>query len=302
MFIRPDSFRRRMGLIAQWGYRVVSLDEGLRLSRSGLAEDVVVITVDDGWWSTGSLMWPALQSMSYPATLYVDTAHLLAEEPVAHVMASYLGQLACRGQVRMTDGRPSLAPETLEPVEHLIEEAQQTHRSSAERLKLLASWATALHVDVQHYAERRLFEYVSIEVLRAMSESGLDVQLHTHRHSLGDFGRATLESEIETNRRSLAEVCGVSAEKLTHLCYPSGRSAAGIDPILKALGIRSAVLTAPGLAGTRSNPYFLPRILDGGHMSDLEFEAELCGLMSWLRLARPSSFSHSNHDPPRGVA
>lgn len=293
MFIRPKTFVRRMGLLEQWGYRVVSLDEGLRLSRSGIAEDAVVITVDDGWWSTGSHIWPALKRMSYPVTLYVDTAHLLAQEPVAHVMASYLGRLARRGEVRTEAGRPLPASETLERVQGLLEHAQQRGRPMAERLKLLESWAAATHVDFQHYRERRLFDYVSCDTLRAMSEAGLDVQLHTHRHSLGDFGRAALESEIEDNRRILADVCGVLPEKLVHFCYPSGRFSAGAEPELRALGIRSAVLTESGLAGTQSNPYFLPRILDGDHMNDLEFEAELCGFLSWARLARRSQTTKS---------
>lgn len=285
MFIRPDTFRRRMGLLKQWGYRVVSLDEGLRLSRSGLSEDMVVITVDDGWWSMGSLMWPTLQSMCYPATLYVDTANLLAQEPVAHVMASYLSRGVRRGQVRTKAGCPLPDPDTLERVESLVERAKQRHRPAAERLKLLESWSAALRVDIKHYRERRLFEYVSPETLRAMSESGLDVQLHTHRHSLGAFGHTTVKTEIEMNRRILAEVCGISPEKLTHFCYPSGRSSTRAEPMLKELGIRSATLTSPGLVGPHSNPYFLPRILDGDHKNELELEAELCGFMSWVRFA-----------------
>ena len=301
MFMRPDTFRRRIGLLDQWGYRVVSLEEGLRLSRSGLAEDAVVITIDDGWWSTGSLMWPVLQSMSYPATLYVDTAHLLAQEPVTHVMANYLGQLVRRGQVRMKGGYPLPAPKTLERVESLIGHSKQRHRPAAERLELVESWAAELHIDVQHYTERRLFDYVSTKTLRAVSKSGLDVQLHTHQHSLGDFGRASVEAAIETNRRILAEVCGVSPESLTHFCYPSGRSSPRAEPALKALGIRSATLASPGLVGMQSNPYFLPRILDGDHIDDLEFEAELCGVMSWVRFAKPSSFSRFKQIGPPGV-
>jgi peptidoglycan/xylan/chitin deacetylase (PgdA/CDA1 family) len=301
MFIRPDTFRRRMELLAHWGYRVVSLEEGLRLSLSGLAEDAVVITVDDGWSTMDSYLWPTLKSLSYPATLYVDTAHLLAREPLVHVMAKYLGRLLACGQIRMRADSPQPASKASSAIASLLEQARQRHRPVAERLELLRAWAAILNVDLQHYLERRVFEYVNGETLRAMSDSGLDVQLHTHGHSLGDFGFQTVQREIETNRRILSELCDVPPQTLSHFCYPSGRSSAKAVPVFKALGIRSATLTAPGLACARSNPYFLPRILDGDHMTDLHFEAELCGLVPWLRESRPAGSARLPLGPLRDL-
>ncbi len=286
LFIRPQTFKRRLDLLARWGYRVVSLEEGFRLSLRGLAEDAVVITVDDGWSTLSSQLWPTLQSLSYPATLYVDTAQLLAREPVAHVMANFLGRLVERGEVRMREGCLQPPREASAAVASLLERANRRQRPVAERMELLHTWAAILNVDIEHYLERRLFDYISAEDLRAMSDSGLDVQLHTHHHSLGDFGQETVRSEIETNRRILSELCDVPPQTLTHFCYPEGHYSAKAIPVLKALGIRSATLTDSGLACARSNPYGLPRILDGDHMSDLEFEAELCGLVPWLRESR----------------
>lgn len=302
MFIRPETFRRRMELLAQWGYRVVSLEEGLRLSLNGCAEDAVVITVDDGWSTMHSHLWPTLKSLSYPATLYVDTAHLLARQPLVHVMARYLRRLLACGQIRMRVGSPQPARQVSGAVASLLERAKQRHRPVAERLELLRAWAAILNVDLQHYAERRVFEYVSRENLRAMSHSGLDVQLHTHSHSLGDFGFETVQREIETNRRILSELCDLPPQKLSHFCYPSGHSSAKAVPVFKALGIRSATLTVPGLACARSNPYFLPRILDGDHMTDLQFEAELCGLLPWLRQSRQARSTRLPLGPLRDPA
>lgn len=278
MFIRPGTFRRRMNLLRALGYRVVSLDEGLDAARRSLGEDLVVITIDDGWWSTGAFVWPTLQSMSYPATLYVDTANLLAQEPIVHVMAAYFGTLVRRGQLRLKNGRTLPVPEVLEGVEPLIEEAKQMDLPTTHGLRLLQTWADATGVDLHHYNARRVFEYVSPETLRAMSKSGLDVQLHTHGHSLGDFGRSVVENEIETNRQNLSEICEVAPERLSHFCYPSGETSEGIASLLKSIGVQSATLTSGGLIGAEHNPYLLPRILDGDQMSDLEFEAALCGV------------------------
>jgi hypothetical protein len=48
----------------------------------------------------------------------------------------------------------------------------------------------------------------------------------------------------------------------------------------------SATTTDIGLVAADSPPYALPRILDGQDITDLEFEAELCGFMQLLRRLR----------------
>src|SRR6187401_1008988 len=50
LFMRPETFRRRLELLRKWGMRPLPLDEAV----AGLPEDrlphhAVVITFDDGW-------------------------------------------------------------------------------------------------------------------------------------------------------------------------------------------------------------------------------------------------------------
>jgi hypothetical protein len=52
------------------------------------------------------------------------------------------------------------------------------------------------------------------------------------------------------------------------------------------LNIESSTTTRPGLAWPGANRYLLPRILDGGHLDDIEFEAELSGFGEFLRPLR----------------
>ena len=297
MFILPETFERRMKLLRAWGYRVVCLEDGLRNAREGRGQDDVCITIDDGWWSTESAFWGPLRVMSYPATLYVDTGHLVKRQPVLHVMANYLERLARRGDIRLLRGNTLPTESRLESLKGLVDGAKKPERVTEERLDMLRAWADAIGADVDHYLDSHLFDYLSPEMLRTLSDRGLDVQLHTHRHSLGDFGPAVLKDEIETNRRVLTEVCGIAGERLSHLCYPSGEFKPGIEPILDDLGVRSAVLVTPGLAGRGSNPYFLPRILDGNHLTDLDFEAELCGVLDWVRAARSVASRGSSANP-----
>jgi hypothetical protein len=52
-----------------------------------------------------------------------------------------------------------------------------------------------------------------------------------------------------------------------------------MSPYLKACAVSSATTVEPGFVTKRSDPYALPRILDGESTTDLEFEAELCGFL-----------------------
>ena len=50
----------------------------------------VVITIDDGWWSTLEFAAPLLKRFGYPATLYLSTRHAVDETPVAPVVLGYM--------------------------------------------------------------------------------------------------------------------------------------------------------------------------------------------------------------------
>jgi peptidoglycan/xylan/chitin deacetylase (PgdA/CDA1 family) len=113
-----------------------------------------------------------------------------------------------------------------------------------------------------------------------MFQRGLDIQLHTHRHRISKAGHFCIEEEVEDNRARLEPLTG---QPLQHFCYPSGVYDRAIWPDLKKIGIASATTTAPGLVGRSAEIYALPRILDGEHVSDLEFEAELSGLLELKR-------------------
>ncbi|MBM3585043.1 MAG: hypothetical protein FJX36_11660 [Alphaproteobacteria bacterium] len=61
LFMRPETFRARMRLLASLGYPVLGLDEAVeRLAAGTLPACATVITIDDGWYGTYRHMVDAL--------------------------------------------------------------------------------------------------------------------------------------------------------------------------------------------------------------------------------------------------
>jgi hypothetical protein len=62
MFIRPETFRARLQLIRDLGLRVIPLAEAVRApsSEAKAPENAIVITIDNGWYSTHHHLMPVL--------------------------------------------------------------------------------------------------------------------------------------------------------------------------------------------------------------------------------------------------
>lgn len=280
MFMNPATFESRLDCLQIMGFPVLPLERAVEGLYSGdLLPCPVVITIDDGWYSTWYAMLPALKRHNMPATIYCDTNHLQSRIPVPHVMARYLKHLVENGY---------LHPESEEEISGntFFKEAVNMENSLQIRLENVRKLAASLSIDFEHYVTGRVFSYMEPEQLAEACRAGLDVQLHTHTHSMHDFNAGLIINEIEENRRQLSQITGIAPEKLKHFCYPSGVHSRENDPVLAKAGIVSATTTEQSIASKSEDRYFLPRILDGEHLSPIEFEAELCGVMEMLRRVR----------------
>jgi peptidoglycan/xylan/chitin deacetylase (PgdA/CDA1 family) len=124
---------------------------------------------------------------------------------------------------------------------------------------------------------------MSPEDLEGLVEEGVDVQLHTHRHTFDLTDRESAQREISDNREKLEPLVG---KRLDHFCYPSGAFHPRVWPWLEEMGIRSATTTAVGLCRRETPRYALPRIVDGENVPDIEFEAEMTGTLEIVRRVR----------------
>jgi peptidoglycan/xylan/chitin deacetylase (PgdA/CDA1 family) len=276
MFMLERTFESRLALLRRLRFNIISLNEAVAALRgeSTVPPDCIVITVDDGWYSTYAHMVPALKRHGMHATIYCDTKNLLSNLPVPHVMARYL--------------RKIYAPHARLPpqAEDAFSRAIDLGLDAEVRYSAALEFADSLKLDGSSYVTRRAFSYMTEDEIMQTSRDGFAIELHTHSHSLADFSFAKVREEISLNREVLGRLLNVPPTHFRHLCYPSGIVPPdGFEPF-RDLGIVSATTTRTGIAYPGMDLMLLPRIIDGDHLSELEFEAEVCGVGDFLRKTR----------------
>jgi peptidoglycan/xylan/chitin deacetylase (PgdA/CDA1 family) len=271
MFMRPDTFRRRLATIRRLGYPVVTLEQAVAALRgeTSLADGSVAITIDDGWYGTYADMLPELRRQNMPATLYCDSAHVQSRMPVPHVMARWLR--------RTTGGKPISFD-----AEQALSAAVDRSTTADVRMAATRRFADLAGIDTMPYESTRAFDYMTPDELRDAASNGLDVQLHSHNHTLGDLSAEVVTAEISANRAALANMLSDGRAR-RHFCYPSGECSEASAAVLSGLDVRSATTTEQGIAWRGMNPWLLPRLLDGEQMTTLGFESELSGFSDILR-------------------
>ncbi len=291
LFMQPATFRRRMARLAAWGYPVVPLAEAVRgLDGGELPPCATVITVDDGWSGTCSDVLPILREHNMPATVYVTTHYALKEVPVFNVAVRYAYALTTVSTFALPHRDATLAgPFDLSRAAERARACDavlafgEARLNAEERWDLAVAVAEALDVSLCGTNGQPLFLLLTAPQMQTLVDGGLDLQLHTHRHALPQDDRMECEREIQENRDALRPFV---REPLAHLCYPSGAYHPRQWPWLAELGIVSATTTKPGLNYRDTPRLELRRFVDGENVTDIEFEAELCGLLELLRRVR----------------
>lgn len=273
MFMIPSTFAARLETLRAQGWAVIQLNqliESMQRRGTPFPGGAVVITIDDGWYSTFSGMAPALEQYQLPATLYCDTASLLRGEPLVHMLAHNVWRRS----------HPSRrAPACHEAMRKSLDRSLSHEVRMANVRELSAS----LGVPIAPLLESRTFEYMSTEQLAELARRGIDVQLHTHNHTIHDHSIRAVRDEVVKNRVVLSEATGVSLEHFVHFCFPSGVTSPVAAESIRAIGLASGTTTKPGLAYADSNPFRLPRFVDGEQVTQVEFEAELSGFVDLCR-------------------
>jgi hypothetical protein len=130
-----------------------------------------------------------------------------------------------------------------------------------------------------------MFRSLNAYEIEELQHSNVDIQLHTHRHC-SPQNEAAFKQEINQNIDFLQQID--LKETLQHFCYPSGEYYLPQLPWLKDCGVVTATTVFSGMLTPDTDRLQIPRLLDGEDVHQLEFEAELCGLSSFIRkLASP---------------
>ncbi|HEX5473151.1 MAG TPA: polysaccharide deacetylase family protein [Vicinamibacterales bacterium] len=292
LFMRGETFRRRMAYLVRKGYPVLSLEEGARRLAAGtLPDNAVVITIDDGFYSVGRVAWPILKTLSLPATLYVTSYYVTKRAPVFRLAMQYFFWKTDRTRLDLSGLGPGLAclpvlsldgTSEAEPGMWEIIRFGETQLDQPERERLAKAIAERLGVSYDALDTQRSLSLLTPAELRGLVSDGLDVQLHTHRHELPQDA-ALVRREIDDNRGVLEPL---TRRSLHHFCYPSGVWTAAHWSSLDGCGIATATTCDPGLNGPGSPRLALTRYLDSEEMAPLEFEAEVSGFSEWIRVAQ----------------
>ena len=299
LFIKPHTLEKRMAYLNKNGFNVLGLDEALqKLNADLLPPNSVVITFDDGWYSIMSHANQVFSKHAYPYTIYVTSYYVKKDVPVLNVVLSYI-LWACNKHTIKLDllAIPGLngsfflsnTKEYLELQRMLLKYfcSLETNNQKIYFIKILSN---LFEVDYSKIENERYLGLLSFSEIKELSHQGTDIQLHTHRHTIPFNDSDKFKDEIYENKYYLNSYV---TNRLEHFCYPSGQHNPSCESVLKNTGILSATTSEPGFVTKNTNPYYLPRFLDGENIIQINFEAEVCGVLNLLRnirfLIKPSN-------------
>jgi peptidoglycan/xylan/chitin deacetylase (PgdA/CDA1 family) len=288
LYVTRAHLESRLQFLAAEGYVVLPLAEGLaRLTAETLPPRAVAITVDDGTYDFYAVAYPVLKRLGVPVTVFVSTYYVQDRRPVFDGAGHYLLWKAwASGTVDVKhplhDSAPSLrtAADCALASAHVREAAEREGWTAEEKHEWLGRLARRLGIDWEDFLRRRVLALMHPEEIGALDPAIADVQLHTHRHRAPE-DKDLFFREIADNRRALSE-CGLDPRRLTHFCYPSGVLRPAFLPWLAEAGVTAAVTTVPGLASRRHHGLLLPRFIDAGTTSEVEFEGWASGLREFV--------------------
>lgn len=289
LFVSREFFENRMRYLSERGYRVFSLNEALsRLRKGTLPPDSVTITIDDGFHSTHAVAREVLEEHGFPSTLYLTSYYFRKGTPIFQLAVDYMCWKSPKQTVDLSGlGVPELehetaldfTPERRDRVSEIIYAYGTARLDEEGRVALSQRLAACLDVDYDRICESRILSLISPDELRELEESGMAIELHTHRHRFPTDPDAAL-AELEENRAAVEPLIG---REMEHFCYPSGKWSEAHLPVLEEGAVASATTCDSGLVHADTDPLALPRILDDNRVSQIEFEAELAGFTEICR-------------------
>lgn len=289
LFIKPEIFDARMKYLKDNNFNVISLENAYQAVKENRIEDnSVVITIDDGFYSTYSNALPVFKKYNLPSTLYVTSYYFDKDSPIFTLGVNYmffnskrsvvdLSNLGIEGLATVTVGSPNFEQARLK-----ITEVGQAYETHDERIALLRKLGDATGEDYEDLNQSRILNLINKAELKECAANGMDIELHTHRHRFPTIPDDA-EEEIALNR---AKIDPLLAKPMSHFCYPSGEWSQEHFEILDKQNIKTSTTCDNGLI-TASRPFQAwSRFLDSARISQIEYESELCGFTELLRKIR----------------
>ncbi|KKO46888.1 hypothetical protein WG68_02820 [Arsukibacterium ikkense] len=282
VFMQSATFDRRMALVKKWGYSPVSLDELYQQHQAGqYQKNTLVITIDDGWAAIEQGMLPSLKKYGFCATLYLSSYYVINQRPVFKLSVYYLFW-KYKGPFTLADNSCLKPHTTLQQLSINDVLSLAAELGSAYEQPILQELADCFGEDIALWQQNGKLMFLSAEQVTALAAQGLNIELHTHRHKFSELNLTDAAKELADNQHYILQLTGRAAR---HFCFPRGEYQPEQLPLLTAQQLKTATTTENELVARQSPLLTLPRLVDNDKVSELEFEAELSGMMTLLRLA-----------------
>lgn len=292
LFIKPSTLDRRMNFLAENNFTVISLKRALTCltNKESLPNNSVVITIDDGWYSTIAKADKIFSRHFFPYTIYITSYYVEKETPVLNVVLRYLLWSYSEDLIDINLLKIQGIEGVYSPL-HKEQRKEAHHKlflyfedlEDDEKIEFLRKISDLVGVDYDKIETDRYLNHLNLSEIKKLAEKGVDIQLHTHTHTGPTKQKDNFDNEIFENKNCLMSCV---KDELEHFCYPSGIYDMTCEEILKRIGITSASTCDPGFVSYNTNHYYLPRFLDGENISQIAFEAELSGTAEIFRYVR----------------
>jgi peptidoglycan/xylan/chitin deacetylase (PgdA/CDA1 family) len=293
LFVTPETLEQRLASLKKGRFSVLPLPEALERLRTGtLPSRSVALTFDDGTYDFYRQAYPLLTAYGFPATVYQTTYYCLLQRPVFNVICSYMLWKRQGETINNVDGLGITAPLNLSTdagrakiVRDLLALADRENRTGLQRDEIAEKLARVLNIDYAELKAKRILTLMNEQELREVSENGIDVQLHTHRHRTPE-DQTLFRKEIQDNRSAIQQLTGAQP---VHFCYPSGVYQPAFLPWLREENVLSATTCDVGLAKQGTESLLLPRFVDQQTRTQVEFESWVTGVGDLLAVRRKAA-------------
>jgi peptidoglycan/xylan/chitin deacetylase (PgdA/CDA1 family) len=262
-----------LGYLRANDWKVVTVDEALRMSANAGVGRYVNFSIDDCYRDTYELIAPLFRRHNVPVTLFVTTG--IPDGTLPLWWAGLEEALRDRDRVRVGDRTIELGN---------AEERREAYD------RIAASWdgpgaaghyadfcaANGIDIEAMHWKHA-----ITWEMLQELARDPLiEIGAHTVNHArISSLEPAAALAELEQSRKRLNERLGLDVK---HFAFPYGR-AADCGPrdfaLARQAGFGSAATTRKGLVRRGRDAFSLPRnTINGGHRSLPAMEMHLTGL------------------------
>lgn len=252
---RFDALLRRVSA----AFRVMTVGEAhAALSNGSLPRRALAITFDDGYADNAEVALPILQRHGLKATFFVAT-HFLDGGRMWNDTVIEAIRLSTRPQIDLQQlglgsfelGSTEKRRRAIDAVLPRIKYMSLSQRETALSLVLESCGQPTLPADLMMRSEH----------VRQLHAAGMEIGGHTARHPiLTEVSDDEARNEIVEGREALQRLIGAPVDVFA---YPNGRPGRDYDArhvaIVRELGFRCAVSTAPGFVGTRHDAFQWPR-------------------------------------------